>query len=85
MLSVGNKLPHQTAKIPGNYDGKEYPLSSYLFSPQELKNFYVLAKSLPEKFLHIPLLKSIHKVPLSAKIEGYPSSEIWCIRSKNIN
>jgi hypothetical protein len=63
MLSMSNVLPGQQSKYPGHYNGETHNYRDYLFSRRELINFYKLAKSLPEQFLHNPLLKSIHKVP----------------------
>lgn len=51
-LSVSKSLPMES-----QIDGK-----GKLFNTQELSKFYYLAKSLPEKFLHTPLMTSIHKV-----------------------
>lgn len=75
MLSVGNKIPGQESKIPGKYNGKKHPLEAYLFSPDELKKFYILAKSLPERFLHNPLLTSIHKIPTEENFEGFTNGQ----------
>ena len=71
MISVSNKLPGQKSKFAGNYDNKNHLINDYLFSHAQLRNFYILAKSLPEKFVHNPLLKSIHKIPNNSKIEGH--------------
>lgn len=75
MISMSNKIPAQKSKYAGNYDNKKHVFHDYLFSKQELKNFFILAKSLPEKFLHNPLLKSIHKIPNNSKIENYSHHE----------
>jgi hypothetical protein len=82
MISVSNKVPGQKSKFAGNYDNKNHLMNDYLFTHAELKNFYVLAKSLPEKFVHNPLLKSIHKIPNNSQIEGYKN--IGCtVSTKN--
>lgn len=75
MISLSNEIPAQSSEYPGNYNNRIHNLKDYLFTKNELKNFYILAKSLPENFLHNPLLKSIHKVPNNNQIEGYTTSE----------
>lgn len=75
MLSASNKIPGQKSKFAGNYNNRNHLLKDYLFSQQELSNFYILAKSLPEKFVHNPLLKSIHKIPNGSQIEGKSTKE----------
>ncbi len=69
VLSLSNHIPAQKEKKPGRYNEQSHEYSSYLFNQDELKKFYLLAKSLPTSFLHTPLLKSIHKVP-SQRVEG---------------
>ncbi|MAZ49960.1 MAG: hypothetical protein CME65_15465 [Halobacteriovoraceae bacterium] len=69
MISMSNYLPEQENSHPGTYDKKQFSYQDYLFDRQELKKFYFLAKSLPEKLTFIPLMKSIHKVPVNARIE----------------
>jgi hypothetical protein len=63
VLSMSNNVPGQNSSKNGVYNEKEYSINDYLFTTEELKNFYILSKSLPIHFLHTPLLKSIHKVP----------------------
>jgi hypothetical protein len=75
MLSMSNKIPGQDSPYAGSYANKKHLLEDYLFSKDELKNFFVLAKSLPEKFLHNPLLKSIHKLPNNSAIEFVNNGE----------
>jgi len=75
MLSLSNEIPAQQNDYPGNYNKRIHNLSDYLFDKDELKSFYVLAKSLPENFLHNPLFKSIHKLPNNSQIEGYVNHE----------
>ena len=75
MLSLSNEIPAQKSDYPGMYNERTHNLSDYLFTQEELKNFYVLAKSLPINFLHNPLFKSVHKIPNNNNIEGYDSDE----------
>lgn len=75
MISLSNEIPSQKSDYPGIYNERTHNLSDYLFNVDELKNFYVLAKSLPVNFLHNPLFKSIHKVPNNNNIEGHTSKE----------
>lgn len=69
MLSLSNLLPNQESNYPGVYDGKNYDMQEYLFTKDEIKKFYQLAKSLPENFLNIPLVKSFHKIPYGAPLD----------------
>lgn len=69
MISLSNLLPHQKSNYPGQYNGQHYELSQYLFNKEELQNFFILAKSLPETFLNIPLVKSFHRVPENAPLD----------------
>ncbi|MBD66379.1 MAG: hypothetical protein CME62_14305 [Halobacteriovoraceae bacterium] len=73
IIAMSNYVPNQKSVEAGEYSGQKHSFHHYLFSANELKNFYFLAKSLPEKLTFIPLLKSIHKIPSNAKIEGYQS------------
>lgn len=82
MLSLSNFIPNQKSIEAGEYSRKKHSYNSYLFNQEELKSFYFLAKSLPEKLTFIPLLKSIHKIPVGAKIEGY-SSDICSLALPN--
>lgn len=75
MISVSNKIPNQKSKFAGKYNNKNHSLQDYLFSPAQLRNFYILAKSLPEKFVLNPLLKSIHKIPNNSQIEGHAKND----------
>lgn len=75
MISMSNKIPGQKSDLPGTYSDRKHLTKDYLFTKDELRNFFVLAKSLPEKFLHNPLLKSIHKVPNNSKLENYAKGE----------
>jgi len=75
MLSVSNKIPGQSEQYPGSYAGKKHDFKDYLFSLDELEKLYFLAKSLPEQFLHNPLMKSIHKIPNNSSIEGYNATQ----------
>lgn len=70
VLGMTNNLPGQSSKKAGIYNNSEHKYYSYLFNKEELYNFYSLAKKLPQRFLHNPLLKSVHKVPDNSKIEG---------------
>lgn len=69
MINLSNRVPNQNSGLAGVYQGNSHPFESYLFSKEELKDLYTLAKSLPEKFAHNPLFKSLHKVPDAAVIE----------------
>ena len=75
MISMSNKIPGQESRFAGNYNKRKHLFKDYLFTKEELHKFFVLAKSLPEKFLHNPLLKSIHKIPNNSKIEKYSQQE----------
>lgn len=75
MISLSNELPAQESDYPGIYNKRTHNLQDYLFNLEELKNLYVLAKSLPINFLHNPLFKSIHKVPNNNNIEGHSSDK----------
>lgn len=74
-IAMTNKLPEQESNSPGEYNNRKHLFKDYLFSKDELVNFFVLAKSLPERFLHNPLLKSIHKLPNNSKIEKFSAKE----------
>lgn len=67
MLSMSDKVPGAKAA------NSQY--SNYLFTKEELLNFWKLAKSLPESFLHIPGLKSIHKIPTGHQVSGFNKNE----------
>ncbi len=70
ILSSSNVIPNQKTERSGFYQKTEVAYNDYLFTQEQLKKFYVMALSLPEKFLHNPLLRSIHKVPNNYPIEG---------------
>ena len=69
MISLNNLIPEQKSTYPGVYDEKVHEYQEYLFTQNELKKFYFLAKSLPEKLTFIPNLKSIHRIPDGSIIE----------------
>lgn len=69
MISLTNFIPEQKSVEAGKYHNQHFSFQDYLFNQNELRNFYFLAKSLPEKLTFIPLMKSIHKVPGQGKIE----------------
>lgn len=80
MLSLSNIIPGQKSKYPGEYFKRHHRYEDYLFNLNELKRFYKLAKTLPPKFLHNPLLKSIHKIPNELSVTESLKSE-YCTRS----
>lgn len=63
MISLSDKVP---GKKPSDINTDEY-----FFTKDQLISFWKLAKSLPETFLHIPGLKSIHKIPDNHQVEGF--------------
>lgn len=74
MISSTNFIPEQQSIVAGKYGSRDYSLRDYLFTQSELRNFYFLAKSLPEKLTFIPLMKSIHKIPGDSAIEKHPGN-----------
>lgn len=74
MISTSNFIPEQTSINPGEYANNSYQYQEYLFNQDELKHFYYLAKSLPEKLTFIPLFKTIHKIPGNQSIEQVKNS-----------
>ena len=70
MISSTNIIPHQESSKAGFYSGRKHNYEEFLFTKEELQNFYFLAKSLPEKLTFIPIMKSLHKVPRAVRIEG---------------
>lgn len=78
MLNASNFIHGQDSKYPGSYQNNTYPLSAYLFSKDELQNFFILAKSLPNSFLKNPLLKTLYKIPDGADFEGQGAKTAEC-------
>jgi hypothetical protein len=68
-LKTGTMLSMSDKVVGSNIARSSF--SEYLFSKNELVNFWKLAKSLPNSFLHIPGLKSIHKIPTTHTVSGF--------------
>ena len=76
MISTTNYIPNQSSHKSGTYNNRPHNLEHYLFTVNELKSFYLLAKSLPRKLTYLPLLKSFHKIPNGVKIENNNSTTL---------
>ncbi len=63
LLSIDNVIPRQVSKKPGVYNGKEISFENYLFSKEELKNFWTLSHLIDDPIFKLPTLKEIQRVP----------------------
>lgn len=70
MLSADNKSPSQSSKNAGEYNGKIHPLSSYLYSDDELYAFWRLSLMLKPPHTNLSYLKEIQRIPRGERFEG---------------
>jgi hypothetical protein len=70
MLSADNKVPGQVSKTAGDFNGKVFPLSSYLYNEGELYAFWRLSHMLKTPHTSLSYLKEIQRVPRGERFEG---------------
>ncbi len=70
MLSADNKSPSQSSKNAGEYNGKIHPLSSYLYTDNELYAFWRLSLMLKPPHTNLSYLKEVQHVPRGERFEG---------------
>ena len=70
MLSLDNRVPEQVSKVPGEYNGKAIPLSSYLYDNKELYGLWRLSQLLKSPHTTLKYLKEIQRIPRGEKFEG---------------
>lgn len=69
-LAADNSVPGQASPVPGVYNGRSFPVSSYLFDTDELYGFWRLSKMLRSPFSTLTHLKEIQRIPRGEKMEG---------------
>jgi hypothetical protein len=69
MLSADNHVPDQVSKIAGEYGGKKFPLSSYLYSDPELYGLWRLSLMLKTPHTTLRKLKQVQRIPRGERFE----------------
>ncbi len=69
-LAADNIVPDQVDSRPGQFNGKTFPVSAYLFDEDELYGFWRLGKMLKAPHATLTYLKEIQRVPRGEKFEG---------------
>ena len=71
ILSVDNKVPEQVSPRAGEYQGKIFPLDSYLFDKNELYAFWRLTHLLSSRYSNLTNLVEIQRVPRKTTFENH--------------
>lgn len=69
-LAADNLIPNQSATLGGQYNGKNFPVSAYLYEPDELYGWWRLSKMLRAPLTSLTYLKEIQRIPRGEKMEG---------------
>lgn len=72
MLSADNMVPDQNSKTAGIYNGKEIPLSGYLYNDTELFGLWRLSHLLRVPYTNLSYLKETQRIPRGENVEGRP-------------
>lgn len=63
MLSADNHVKDQWSKIPGEYNGKKFKLTDYLYSDKELFAFWRLTKMLKGAYVKLDHMVEVQRLP----------------------
>lgn len=69
-LAADNFIPNQVVPVGGQYNGKFFPLNSYLYDQDELYGWWRLSKMIKSPFSTLTYLKEIQRIPRGEKMEG---------------
>lgn len=75
-LAADNLIPNQASPVAGQYNGKVFPISAYLYEPDELYGWWRLSKMLHAPLASLTYLNEIQRIPRGEKMEG--SNHIAC-------
>lgn len=77
-LSLDNRIYEQSSPMAGVYRGVSLPLSSYLYSEDELYGFWRFTNLLREPFTTISAFTEIQRLPRGLNLEGTPENSAAC-------
>lgn len=69
-LAADNLIPNQAVQVGGQYNGKFFPLSSYLYEEDELYGWWRLSKMIKAPHSTLTHLKEIQRIPRGEPMEG---------------